>query len=281
MRDDLDDPIDDLLGRGPVPAAARPAPPASYKPADFTEPCQKCGGTGRFRDLGPCFACQGRGKKTFKTAPEKRAKARAAAAGKLEAAIEAWKAEHPAAYAWLLARTDRFEFATSCWNGLRKYGALTDNQLAAVERLMARDVERDAKRAVEREQRAAAAPVVEVSAIEVAFAKAREAGLQWPKLRLARFELSPAGANSKNPGAIYCKDGADYLGKVIAGRFLASRDCGEEREKAVIETLRDPKAAAVAYGKSFGKCSCCGRQLTDPASIEAGIGPICAGKFGW
>ena len=30
-----------------------------------------------------------------------------------------------------------------------------------------------------------------------------------------------------------------------------------------------------------GKCCCCGRKLTTPASCESGIGPICAEKKGW
>ena len=30
-----------------------------------------------------------------------------------------------------------------------------------------------------------------------------------------------------------------------------------------------------------GRCMCCGRLLTVPASIAAGIGPICADKLGW
>lgn len=37
--------------------------------------------------------------------------------------------------------------------------------------------------------------------------------------------------------------------------------------------------AAKAYGRATGTCCCCGRELTDPASIEDGIGPICATKF--
>jgi len=41
----------------------------------------------------------------------------------------------------------------------------------------------------------------------------------------------------------------------------------------------DPLGAAVKYGKLSGTCCSCGRDLTDPASIEAGIGPICAQKF--
>lgn len=41
----------------------------------------------------------------------------------------------------------------------------------------------------------------------------------------------------------------------------------------------DPEAAAVLHGKASGRCSVCSRDLTDPASIERGIGPICAEKF--
>ena len=35
---------------------------------------------------------------------------------------------------------------------------------------------------------------------------------------------------------------------------------------------------AKQYGKSTGVCVCCGRTLTNPDSIELGIGPICRSK---
>ncbi len=35
---------------------------------------------------------------------------------------------------------------------------------------------------------------------------------------------------------------------------------------------------AEKFGKRFGVCMCCGRLLTNPESIERGIGPICAEK---
>lgn len=38
-------------------------------------------------------------------------------------------------------------------------------------------------------------------------------------------------------------------------------------------------AQAKAYGAENGVCCRCGATLTNPDSIEAGIGPICAGKF--
>lgn len=42
---------------------------------------------------------------------------------------------------------------------------------------------------------------------------------------------------------------------------------------------RMSKEDAQAYGRQTGQCCCCGRALTNPDSIAAGIGPVCAGKF--
>lgn len=48
--------------------------------------------------------------------------------------------------------------------------------------------------------------------------------------------------------------------------------------KKVIEGQPLPEGYSV---KHEGKCCCCGRALTDPLSIELGIGPICREKGGW
>jgi hypothetical protein len=36
---------------------------------------------------------------------------------------------------------------------------------------------------------------------------------------------------------------------------------------------------AKAFGQLYGYCCVCGTELTDPESIAAGIGPVCATKF--
>lgn len=41
----------------------------------------------------------------------------------------------------------------------------------------------------------------------------------------------------------------------------------------------DPMAASAAYGRLIGSCGVCSRTLTNPQSIAAGIGPVCAEKF--
>ena len=70
-----------------------------------------------------------------------------------------------------------------------------------------------------------------------------------------------------------------YLGKVTpAGCDSRLSDTVKE---VILSAANDPLTAAIRYGKVSGECSCCGRELTDPRSIERGIGPICATKFGW
>jgi hypothetical protein len=50
---------------------------------------------------------------------------------------------------------------------------------------------------------------------------------------------------------------------------------------ALDEFERDPAAALKAHGIATGSCGCCGRELTDPQSIERGIGPICWERGGF
>lgn len=70
-----------------------------------------------------------------------------------------------------------------------------------------------------------------------------------------------------------------YLGKVTP-QGCDSR-LGDDVKAIIMGAAQDPLSAAIKYGKVSGSCSCCGRELTDPRSIERGIGPICATKFGW
>jgi hypothetical protein len=44
-------------------------------------------------------------------------------------------------------------------------------------------------------------------------------------------------------------------------------------------TMRMKLEQAAKYGKATGRCLVCGRELTNPESIELGIGPICASRF--
>jgi hypothetical protein len=63
-------------------------------------------------------------------------------------------------------------------------------------------------------------------------------------------------------------------GKVLNGQ---SFDYSPGAMRDIVRKLTLEEAAA--YGRATGICCCCGRTLTNPESIAAGIGPICAGRF--
>ncbi|MET0710199.1 MAG: DUF6011 domain-containing protein [Tardiphaga sp.] len=301
--DDFNDDLSDLLGKARGPIAQPKTAPVQYVPMEkrFEEGCPKCHGTGRFRswggrDLGACFNCKGAGKKVFKTSPESRAKARTSNVVKAEqrakqllAEIEAWKAAHPQAYAWLLSKVDQpgQDFATSLYHALRTYGSLTDNQLAAVERNVAKAAERKA-------EREAAAPAVDATKIEQAFAVAREKaarpgqiGTFEKPLKLTSpdnvtVSFRPGSIGSQWEGMLFAKSAdGKKLGSIKGGKFFRRFECTDAEEAAVTACASDPEKAVVAYAKAFGRCGVCGAQLLNDVSIARGIGPICAAKFGW
>lgn len=286
----LNDSLDDLLG-GPM-GEVRVEPiraPVDYKPRDFTERCGKCGGTGSWRGRGQCFACKGKGRFTFKTSPETRAanrqKVAARKVAKAQAGFEEFKAAQPVIAEWIEQSTD-FSFAVNMREAIEKFGSLTEGQMAACQRCVDK---RNAARQ-ERAERLASAPAADEAgvdrlkaAFDTAIAKAAEKGRGFrnPRLTIGGMVISPAKAGSRNEGALYVKTGGTYLGKIQAGRFYAARECAPEQQTKVLAFVADPKAAAIAYGQETGVCCICNTTLTNKISIEAGIGPICAAKWGW
>lgn len=186
----------------------------------------------------------------------------------------AWRAANPAAAAWIDANKETNTFASAMAMNLDSFGTLTAPMLGAITRNL------------DRAAQALKPPAaLSIDAIAGSFAKAKAQGIKWPKMNLGRFTFSLAGDNSRNPGAVYVNTAKDaggiYLGKIANSLFTRSRDCDSATEAAIIEAATDPKAAAIAYGKKFGRCAICSRELSDPASVELGIGPICAGRMGW
>ena len=300
MSDDFDDDISKLFG-GTGPVATPKQPPAHYILLEkrFEEACPKCRGRGRFisyagRDCGPCFNCKGAGKLVFKTSPEARATARASSAARaqrkaetLAGEIAQWQAEHTAAWQWLTSNTARGnEFAKSLTEALYKYGSLTDNQLAAVER----QLEKIAARKAERE---AAAPAVDATKIEQAFAVAREKaarpgqeGIFEKPLKLTSGDVTlsfrPGSIGSQWEDMLFVKDAdGNKLGHIKNGKFMRKFECSDVQAEAVVACASDPEKAVVAYAKAWSRCGVCGQRLLNDVSIARGIGPICAAKFGW
>ena len=61
---------------------------------------------------------------------------------------------------------------------------------------------------------------------------------------------------------------------VEVSRFMATKDINDGGHLMTLDE-------ATLVGKNYSFCVCCGRELTDPKSVAANIGPICVKKFGW
>ena len=68
------------------------------------------------------------------------------------------------------------------------------------------------------------------------------------------------------------------------GRKLGAQRPGETFKGEALDALRwvaaNRELAFVTHGKATGHCGICRRKLTDPTSVERGIGPVCAGRIG-
>ena len=133
----------------------------------------------------------------------------------------------------------------------------------------------EASRAARETERGAAKQAVDLSPIRAMFEKARETGHKEPTYRAAGLVISRAPDHGRNPGALYVKtENDDYLGKILGTEYTG------KPAPALAAIAADPRGEAVRYGKRTGRCSCCGAELSNPKSIAAGIGPICATKWG-
>lgn len=183
-----------------------------------------------------------------------------------QSAVMEFAMAHPAEVEWLMDNQHN-DFAQSLARFLNDRGTLTENQLAAIQRKLT----------------SAPATAISVAAIEAKFAKAFANMIKRPRLNLDTFTFK-AVVSGANAGGIYVTEGRGedgvYLGKVMGGQFMASRDCTEDQKTRIVAAAANPDAAAKAYGQRTGNCAICNRELTAEESIERFIGPICAGKYG-
>lgn len=249
-------------------------------------PCSKCNGKGVYQygyanpRQGKCFACNGKG--YFLTSAADRAKAKASrdkskaskqqanADAGLTQLLEALGAE---GLQWLTNATWS-DFYQDLLGKAKKYGSLSEKQLACVVNGYAKQQARDAAKN-------ASAPTFDLVKINELFATALSNGIAKPKLVFGELKLSLAPANGKNGGCLYVKDSGEYAGKITPeGQFFAVRGSRETIPAELQAIAEDPKNAAIKHGQATGNCACCNRLLTNAKSIEIGIGPICLENWG-
>jgi len=259
--------------------------------------CEACNGTGLWRNgrvnthgNAKCNTCHGKG--FLVTSPEARKRARVASRTRKENKRVEAMADNQAAIGGqdtmdgLKACAKWSTFANSLLDQHYEGKAWSDKQVSAIKSMVAKTKERAAVRAQEKAEREAAAPVVDLNAIEVLFANASASGYKRPSFRAEGLVIKP-GKNS----ALYVMttdrmefgyygEQPGYEGKIVDSKFHETRDTMDNTLPRLQKIAEDPLEAALNYGRRTGRCACCGRELTKHASIDAGIGPVCAGKWG-
>jgi Family of unknown function (DUF6011) len=290
---DLDDSLDGvaiLTAAQPEPDFLQDSVNMARSSAVASRPCPRCRGSGSAFG-GVCFRCNGRkAVAALSTAPKSVAararvvEARVNAGNDLAARIAEFTRTHADCIEYVYSLSN--DFGASCLQKLRIEGAMTPNQVAAIRRALDQNKQRAAART-------AAAPSVAGAGFTKlldSFKHARESGLKRPKMICGDLTLKLATEESKNPGCVYVYHGKGtalygdriYIGKITPeGKFLAASDATPQDIAEVERIGLDPFKAAVDHGRLTGNCSICSRKLTDPASVAAGIGPICAGKMSW
>ena len=128
--------------------------------------------------------------------------------------------------------------------------------------------------------------VIDTTKIEAAFAMANK------KLRHPRFiiregdtpvKIAMAGNNSRYRGSITVASpefGEGWYGSIREGKFYPAKTCPPAIVQLVQKFADDPARIASAYGRKFGTCCFCQRELSTDESLVAGYGPVCAQHYG-
>jgi len=267
-------------------------------------PCQSCCGTGSYRgtrlhqEKSHCFACKGKG--YFYTSRHDRMKAKQQrrdlksrkATERACESVKYYEENHPGLLEFLKNAATWSEFASSMYQAIGKYGRLTEKQLNAALSMRQKSQAREA----EKQDKAQNAAQIEKETIPTlgklaqGFLNSSE-HLKFPKLRLSteeglRVVLSRCGDRSRTPGHINITDGKPYGENIYYGRITPDgkvlfRNAPDDVTNTLIQFNDDPQAAIKVQGLRTGECCACGRELTNKKSIESGIGPVCAGKWGF
>lgn len=254
-------------------------------------PCGQCAGTGEYQgarihqEKKHCFACKGKG--YFKTDPRKLQKARVNAAARKQSVKDQFVAEFREEYSDLIAAMTPMiswnSFAGSLFEQLNNGRRWTASQIASAERMVAKVAARDAEKAAARAEKAVD---VDLDRIVELFATATASGYKAPTYRALGLRIKPGKGDAlyvlnedrMEEGHFGLQPG--YEGKIVGGKFAPVGKTAADTPAKLQAIAADPRGEAIRYGQKTGRCSCCGRELTAHASIDAAIGPICAKKWG-
>lgn len=125
-----------------------------------------------------------------------------------------------------------------------------------------------------------------IDALKAAGPKPADHGTEVVEISTGRAKSSTPEGMHKFGGVIFKVQKAIHgSGRLYAKALVEDGDGGWRFEYAqgavhnLSESTRLTIEEAKEFGALYGTCCVCGRTLTNEESIEAGIGPICAGKF--
>lgn len=245
--------------------------------------CPKCKGSGKWVGgrygsiIRPCFGCKGKGK-----------------VGKAAVSAAKGRETRAANHAEFLATNGdlvNFVCGAAGWSDFaREMAALiadgrepNERQIEGIRSMMVKvAARREVKREERKAERSAKSGAVDITAIEALFAKATENAVKKPIFRTVEVTISKAPITGQNAGALYVKgtESGTYLGKIVAGKFLASRDAATDTLEMLRGVAENPTDEVIKYARKFKACACCGTTLRNPVSVLAVVGPICAENWG-
>lgn len=188
-----------------------------------------------------------------------------------------------------------WDFASSLCDFYDKYDSLSNKQCQYAMKFWRELKNLGSTGAAEVEDKEAVVTVDTSELLEL-FNKARET-LKFPKLVYpitshSRLRIYPR--IHRNPGNIAVfkdedrVDGANTeveLSMLVCeinkdGNLFWNREASIPLRLLTKNVITEPKAKLVTKGKEFKLCCYCGNELTAPASLHAGYGPICASNWG-
>lgn len=179
-------------------------------------------------------------------------------------------------------------FAASLCDFYDKYDSLSDKQAQYAMKFWRELKNLGSTGAVEVEDKEAVTSIDTSELLEL-FNKARE-HIKYPKLVYpittgTRLRLYPRVF--KNPGniAVYKDTDEGSLAELVCeitkdGKLFWNKEASIPLRLLTKNVITEPKAKLVTKGKEFKLCCYCGNELTAPASLHAGYGPICASNWG-
>lgn len=121
---------------------------------------------------------------------------------------------------------------------------------------------------------------VEVPGLIEAFERVG-AEIERPRITVGALTVKAAPRDGRNAGSLYVQRYGEYEGKVTPdGIFHPVGSAARETAEELLAINEDPVGKAREHGRLTGRCAICSRKLTDPVSVESGIGPICAMRWG-